>query len=129
MGSIDPKRLSQFIAKGQSLRERSNESPLPVEEHNDWVAEMEQYFEEIGKPEYKSRLSDFSGLVFYSDGSDKSKFQKSVDGRVRRLHEFLSELAKVPVVPRDEIVEVKPNFFGVGLNLRAAWKRYTGKDK
>jgi hypothetical protein len=29
-------------------------------------------------------------MTFYGDGSDKSKFQKSIDGRIRRLHEFLA---------------------------------------
>ncbi|GAI80121.1 unnamed protein product, partial [marine sediment metagenome] len=34
-----------------------------------------------------------SGMVFYGSGSEKSQFQKAIDGRLRRLHEFISELS------------------------------------
>ena len=71
---------------------RKNEVPLPIEEHNDWVARMVTYFRSHEGRGYEARLSDFSGMTFYGDASERSKFSDSIDGRLRRLHEFLSEL-------------------------------------
>ena len=83
--------LAGFIDKGNELRARKEEEPLPIQDHNDWVEDMENYLRQAGKPDRVTRLSDFSGMTFYGDGSDRSKFVNSIDGRIRRLHEFLSE--------------------------------------
>lgn len=85
--------ISTFIEQGGRLMGRKDESPLPIEEHNAWVAKMETYFRKFGRADYAVRLSDFSGLTFYGDGSEKSKYSRAIDGRLRRLHEFLRELA------------------------------------
>jgi len=89
---VDEKDLAEFIHMGKELHARSNEDPLPVEEHNDWVKRMNTYFLSHKGRGYEVRLSDFSGMTFYGDGSERSNFKKSIDGRLRRLHEFLSEL-------------------------------------
>lgn len=90
--SVEEKELAAFIREGQKLRGRSGEDPLPVEEHNEWVARMNTYFRNRKKHGYEVRLSDFSGMTFFGDGSERSKFSNSIDGRLRRLHEFLGEL-------------------------------------
>jgi hypothetical protein len=129
MNSVDPSMLSNFILDGQALRERSTETPLPIEAHNSWVDRMNEYFEQSGKPEYKVRLSDFSGMVFLGDSSEKSQFEKSIDGRLQRLHEFLKEAATSLPPSRDDIVLAKPSVFGLGIDLRAALRRFRRNKK
>jgi hypothetical protein len=90
---VAAQEISAFIEQGQRLMSRKQEDPLPIGEHNAWVEEMETYFRKFGRADYVVRLSDFSGLTFYCDGSEKSKYSKALDGRLRRLHEFLRELA------------------------------------
>lgn len=89
---IDPEKISDFIREGQALRARLREEPLPVQEHNDWVERMVGYFKQHKGRAYEVRLSDFSGMTFYGDGSERSRMGNSIDGRVRRMHEFISEL-------------------------------------
>ncbi len=84
-------KLAEFIDSGNVLRLKIDEDPLPIEEHNDWIAEIETYLRKSRKPHCVTRLSDFSGMTFYGDGSDRSKFRNSIDGRVRRLHEFIRD--------------------------------------
>lgn len=90
--TIEPSELSAFVQQGQVLLGRKNESPLPIQDHNEWIERMEKYFKKLRRPEYAVRLSDFSGFTFFGGGSEKSKFANSIDGRLRRLHEFLREL-------------------------------------
>ena len=85
-------RLAGFIQEGQQLRERSKERPLPIQDHNDWVDRMAAYLRSTLGEAYEVRLSDFSGMTFYDSGSGESKFLKSIDGRLRRLHEFIREI-------------------------------------
>ncbi len=89
---IDPNKVAQFMREGQDLRARLNEEPLPIQEHNDWVDRMVSYFKHHKGRAYEARLSDFSGMTFYGDGSERSRMSTSIEGRVRRLHEFVSEL-------------------------------------
>lgn len=89
---VAAQELSAFIEQGQRLMNRKEENPLPIGEHNAWVEEMETYFGKFGRADYVVRLSDFSGLTFYGDGSEKSKYSNALDGRLRRLHEFLREV-------------------------------------
>ena len=89
---IDPNKVAQFIREGQDLRARLNEEPLPIQEHNDWVDRMVSYFKQYKGHAYVVRLSDFSGMTFLGDGSARSKMSMLIDGRIRRLNEFISEL-------------------------------------
>ncbi|NGZ09474.1 MAG: hypothetical protein CV088_08800 [Nitrospira sp. LK70] len=128
---IDPKRLAVFLREAEGLRKRVGETPLPIAEHNAWVDRMSAYFAEQDAEEYLVRLSDFSGMTFYGDGSERSRMSNSIDGRSRRLHEFIKEIsgAQAPLqlhqAPPTEnpIFILKPSFFGFGIDLRAGWKK------
>jgi hypothetical protein len=89
---VEASEVSAFIQQGQALISRKNETPLPIAEHNEWVERMEAYFRKLRRTDYEVRLSDFSGLTFYGDGTEKSKYANAIDGRLRRLHEFLRDL-------------------------------------
>jgi hypothetical protein len=85
-------RLAAFLVEAQQLRARLNEVPLPITDHNAWVDRVNAYLRDnLGKA-HAVRFSDFSGMVFHGDGSERSKMDRSLDGRSRRLHEFISEL-------------------------------------
>lgn len=90
---IDPEKIADFIQEGQALRARLNETPLPIQEHNEWIDRMAKYFRRHKGAPYETRISDFSGMTFYGDGSERSKLSNSIEGRVRRLHEFISEIS------------------------------------
>jgi len=85
-------KLAAFIEHRNKLLERSAESPLPIKEHNDWVDEIERYLIGADKRYWVTKLNDFSGYTFYSDGSPKSEYENSISGRKRRLHEFINAL-------------------------------------
>src|SRR3990172_134250 len=93
--NIDTQELAAFIQEGQKLLGRKDESPLPIEAHNNWIERMEKHLKKQNRSDFVVRLSDFSGLTFFGDGSEKSKFVNSVDGRLRRLHEFMREASVV----------------------------------
>lgn len=85
-------QLAAFLTEGQYLRSRLNEDPLPIGEHNAWVDRVDKYLRvKFGKAA-EVRFSDFSGMTFYGDGSERSKMSCSLEGRSRRLHEFISDL-------------------------------------
>ena len=90
--AVREKDLVALIREGRELLARSEETPLPFNERNAWVARMENYFRMCGATGLAARLSNFDGLTFHGDGSKRFKFQRSIDGCLRRLNEFLSEL-------------------------------------
>jgi hypothetical protein len=59
---------------------------------NVWGDRVSQYLKGCFGNAHEVRFSDFSGMTFYGDGSERSKMSISLDGRSRRLHEFMSEL-------------------------------------
>jgi hypothetical protein len=85
-------QLAAFLFEAQKLRARKNEDPLPIAEHNDWVDRVNAYLREVFGKAHEARFSDFSGMVFHGEGTDRSNYDHSLDGRSRRLHQFLSEL-------------------------------------
>lgn len=85
--------LGKFLTEGQQLLPESRDSPLKIREHNDWVERAEAYLGQHLGSAYVVRFSDFSGMTFYGDGSERSNLRKSVDGRSRRLHEFIAEVS------------------------------------
>lgn len=87
-------QLAQFLKEGESLLTKSNAEPLPLQEYNDWVARIESYLDKEVDASYVARLGNFNGMTFYGDGSARSAFRKSVDGRSRRIHEFISEFSE-----------------------------------
>jgi hypothetical protein len=74
------------------LRSRLNEQPLPIADHNAWVDGVRSYLRENLGADFEVRFSDFSGMVFYGDGSERSIMARSLEGRARRLNEFIAEL-------------------------------------
>lgn len=90
--SVKKSKIDSFIHEGQELRGLATKSPLPIEKHIAWVDSMNKYFVESNAAELKTRLNDFSGLTFYGDVSEKSKYLRSIDGRIRRLMEFMQEI-------------------------------------
>ena len=71
-------RLSAFLTEAAQLRTRLDEVPLPIGEHNAWVDRVGEYLRDnLGKV-YEARFSDFSGMTFYGDGSDRSSMSRSI---------------------------------------------------
>ena len=85
-------QLAEFLIEAQRLRSRLNEDPLPIRDHNAWVERVSGCLRENLTAAHAIRFSDFSGMTFYGDGSARSKMSRSLEGRSRRLHEFLSEM-------------------------------------
>ncbi len=86
------KALAGFLSEAHGLRARLNEQPLPVAEHNAWVNRVREYLKDDLGAEFEVRFSDFSGMTFYTDGSERAKLSRSLDGRSQRLIQFLEEL-------------------------------------
>ena len=87
-------QLAAFLSEAHMLRSRLNEHPLPIADHNAWVGRVRKYLREDIGPGFEVRFGDFSGMVFYGDGSERSKLSNSLEGRSRRLNEFLAELGR-----------------------------------
>jgi hypothetical protein len=87
-------RLGEFLAEAQQLRSRLNDGAVSVTDHNAWVDRVSDFLRNnLGKA-YEVRFSDFSGMTFYGDSSERSRMSRSLEGRCRRLHEFMAELPK-----------------------------------
>lgn len=87
-------KLAQFADTATALAARSSEDPLPNAEHNEWVSSVEAFLRSELDSSYAARFSNFSGMTFYGDGSPKSNYRNSVDGRTRRIHEFMREFGE-----------------------------------
>jgi hypothetical protein len=85
-------QLAAFLIEAQQLRSRLNEDPLPIRDHNVWVERVSGFLRENLTGAHEIRFSDFSGMTFNGDGSERSNMSRSLEGRSRRLHEFLSEM-------------------------------------
>lgn len=91
---VHREQLAAFLTEAQRLRTRIDEVPLPIGDHNEWVDRIDGYLRQnLGKA-YEVRFSDFSGMIFHGDGSERSVMSRSIDGRSRRLNEFMSELSR-----------------------------------
>jgi hypothetical protein len=88
------RRLAIFLSEAQRLRSHLNEQPLPITEHHAWVSRVCTYLRENLGPDFEVRFGDFSGMEFYGDGSERSKMSNSIEGRSRRLNEFMAELGR-----------------------------------
>ena len=83
-------KLAVFAEEATSFAERSNEQPLPVEEHNAWVSRVDEFLRSELDASCSARFSNFSGMTFYGG----SQFKNSLDGRTRRIHEFMREFGE-----------------------------------
>jgi len=87
-------RLGEFLAEAQQLRSRLNGGGVSIAEHNVWVERVKDFLRtNLGKS-YEARFSDFSGMTFYGDSSERSQMSRSLDGRCRRLLEFMGEMSR-----------------------------------
>ena len=86
--------LAAFMEQAALMAARTAQEPLPVKAHNEWIARVESYLRSELDTSYAARFGNFSGMTFYGDGSPRSNFKNSLDGRTRRLHEFIRELAE-----------------------------------
>ena len=87
-------KLAAFAEEAAVLVGRHIEEPLPIQEHNDWVSRVEAFLRSELDSSYRARFSNFSGMTFYGGGSAKSTYKNSVDGRTRRIHEFMREFSE-----------------------------------
>ena len=85
-------KITSFVAEGHQLVSRLDEEKLPTEEINNWVSNVENYLRLNLDGSFSSRFNDFSGMVFYGNGSEKSNQKNAIDGRLRRLNQFLADL-------------------------------------
>jgi|GEM_PF-3002155 len=85
-------KITSFVAEGHQLVSRLDEEKLPIEEINNWASNVENYLRLKLDESFASRFNDFSGMVFYGNGSEKSKHKNAIDGHLRRLNQFLAEL-------------------------------------
>jgi hypothetical protein len=85
-------QLGSFLKDAEALMGRANEDPGPIQAHNDWVAQVERYLTETLDSSYAARFGNFDGMTFYLSNPN-SGLKRSLQGRSRRLHEFIAELA------------------------------------
>lgn len=86
-------QLGVFVTEAQALSIHENDDPPPIQAHNDWVTRVEAYLRRELDGSYAVRFGDFNGLTFYLSNPNMG-FKKSLQGRSRRLHEFIEELAR-----------------------------------
>jgi hypothetical protein len=86
--------LAAFLDELRTIRGRSNEEPPPLSEYSAWVEKVSRYLAEQLDSSYVTRFGDFTGMVFYSSNPN-SGLKQDLDGRARRLHEFITELGGV----------------------------------
>jgi len=89
---IQREQLGTFLREAEALTARANEDPAPLAAHNDWVARVEKYLTEALDSSYAVRFGNFHGMSFYVSNPN-SGLKMSLQGRSRRLHEFIAELA------------------------------------
>lgn len=92
--SMIAEQLAAFLDEGASLRRRADEDPLPVYEHNAWVDRVGGFLREQMGKSHETRFNNFSGMTFLVSGGQRGAFEKSIEGRSRRLHEFMAEIAR-----------------------------------
>jgi hypothetical protein len=90
---IEPAQLAKFIETGRALIARRDESPLPTEALNEWIAEMNDYFARRRRFDYVARLNNFDDMPLYLGVGQgvRANFLTNVEGRFHRLHQFMSE--------------------------------------
>jgi len=89
---VQREKIGGFLKEAEALTARANENPAPIEAHNEWVARVEQYLTEALDASYAVRFGNFHGMTFYVSNPN-SGLKMSLEGRSRRLHEFIAELA------------------------------------
>ena len=86
-------QLGNFLKEAEAISAHANEDPPPVEVHNSWVARVEKFLTEALDSSYAARFGNFHGMKFYVSNPN-SGLKTSLEGRSRRLHEFIAELGR-----------------------------------
>jgi|SRR5690554_4939475 len=60
------------------------------------------------------------------DGLEYLEVKPNLNGR-QWLTDFEAELKPNPITPAEDVIDVKPNFMGVGLNLNALFRKLFNK--
>jgi hypothetical protein len=83
--------LGKFLEEGQALmaRAQDHDQPLPTEEANDWGQRLEEFVRERMGVAKAAVLTNFSGMTFFSNGSDRANLRNGIDGRLRRIVQFI----------------------------------------
>jgi hypothetical protein len=87
-------KLATFAEEVAALLNKTSAESVPTEEYGEWVTSVEMYLRTEMDASYAARFGNFSGMTFYGDGSQQSNFKNSLEGRMRRLHEFMREFAE-----------------------------------
>ncbi len=100
----------------------------------EYIEILQQLKENLGIPRIdKSSVYDFSIVKqLYDQGLVDATEDKTLGGPALENvsinlagHEWLeSKLKSTKDSSTEDVVDVKPNFFGLGLNLNAAWKKW-----
>lgn len=85
-------KIGSFLKEAEALAARANEDAAPIDAHNEWVARVEHYLTETLDSSYAVRFGNFNGMTFYVSNPNPD-LKRSIEGRSRRLHEFITELA------------------------------------
>ena len=65
-------KITSFVAEGHQLLSRLDDIKSTTEEINIWLSNVEKYLRLNLDASFASRFNDFSGMVFYGDGTEKS---------------------------------------------------------
>lgn len=77
------------------------------------IAKTDQRLKGCGFPKSKD-LKEVSGTI--------ESYHKKIDAEVRAILHRGTTVVSDKVSPREDIIDVKPNFMGIGLNLNAAFR-------
>ena len=86
-------QLGRFLKEAETISKQANDDPPPIESHNSWVARVESYLADALDSSYAARFGNFHGMTFYALNPN-SGLKQSLDGRSRRLHEFIAEISQ-----------------------------------
>lgn len=96
--------LAKFLKEGQELFARATKQsePFPTDDANDWAQRLSEFVGSRMGVARAALLTNFSGMTFYSDGSERSKLTNAIEGRLRRIGEFI-EAQPQPSVSRQPV--------------------------
>ena len=127
-GYIEPFLEDRIIKSLNELENICRNKNINVE---DYIHEMESLLKWLVNKTYNN-MADIDQIL-RGGGFPKSVNRVIVSGRIEMMNEYISKaiaalLHKKPN-PKvfnvdNEIVELKPNFFGFGINLRALWRKF-----
>ena len=86
--------LGSHLEKCSALLNENHSGSPPTERANEWIDQVSEFLAKDLDQSYVARFHNFSGITFYSDGSERSNVRNALQGRAQRLQEFLQELSK-----------------------------------